>query len=88
MIAGHDHLYERFTPGGPVTAPRRREGHPAVHGRHRRRAALQPRAQRANSELLISNFGMLRLKLDPALYEWTFMDMNGAVLDRGLNVCH
>jgi hypothetical protein len=31
---------------------------------------------------------MLRLKLDPALYEWTFFDMNGNILDRGLNVCH
>ena len=41
-----------------------------------------------NSEILISNFGILRLKLDPALYEWQFMDMNGNVLDRGLNVCH
>ena len=29
---------------------------------------------------------MLRFKLDPALYEWQFMDMNGNVLDRGLNV--
>jgi hypothetical protein len=36
----------------------------------------------------VSNFGMLRLKLDPALYEWTFMDMNGNILDHGLNVCH
>ena len=41
-----------------------------------------------NSEFLISNYGILRLKLDPALYEWQFMDMNGNVLDRGLNVCH
>ena len=25
---------------------------------------------------------MLRLKLDPALYEWQFMDMNGNVVDQ------
>ena len=41
-----------------------------------------------NSEILISTYGLLRLKLDPALYEWQFIDMNGNVLDRGLNVCH
>ena len=41
-----------------------------------------------NSEFLVSTYGVLRLKLDPALYEWQFMDMNGNVLDRGLNVCH
>jgi hypothetical protein len=41
-----------------------------------------------NSELLISSYGILRLKLDPALYEWQFMDVNGNVVDRGLNVCH
>ena len=32
-----------------------------------------------NSELLISSYGILRLKLDPALYEWQFMDVNGNV---------
>ena len=41
-----------------------------------------------NSELLISNYGVLRLKLNPASYEWQFMDMNGNILDPGLQVCH
>ena len=42
----------------------------------------------ANSEYFNATYGMLRLKLEPALYEWEFMEMNGNVIDRGLNVCH
>ena len=58
---------------------------PSAPAARRSTAACAPAL---NSEILISNYGMLRLKLDPALYEWQFMDMNGNVLDRGLNVCH
>jgi hypothetical protein len=88
VIAGHDHLYERHA---PVNTDQRRDdvkgirqftvgtGGAPLYGRTRN--AL-------NSELLISNFGILRLKLDPALYSWEFLDMNGNVLDQGLNVCH
>ena len=88
VINGHDHVYERHA---PVNAEQRRDdvkgirqftvgtGGASLYGRVR---------NAANSELLLSNFGILRLKLDPALYEWQFMDVNGNVLDRGLNVCH
>ncbi len=52
-------------------------------------APLYNRARTAaNSEVLLSSHGLLRLKLEPALYEWEFQDVNGAVLDRGLNICH
>ena len=88
MIAGHDHVFERFT---PMNTDQRRDdargirqftvgtGGAPLYGRVR----MAP-----NSELMLSTYGILRLKLDPALYEWTFMDVNGNVLDRGLNVCH
>jgi hypothetical protein len=88
VIAGHDHVYERHA---PVNTDQRRDdvrgirqftvgtGGAPLYGRVR---------NAANSEMLISNYGMLRLKLDPALYEWQFMDMTGNVLDHGLNVCH
>jgi hypothetical protein len=88
MIAGHDHLYERHA---PVDPSQRRDDAKGIRQftvgtggaplYNRMRAGI-------NSELLISNFGILRLKLEPALYEWQFMDMTGNVLDRGLNVCH
>jgi len=88
VIAGHDHVYERFA---PVDASQKRDDSKGIRqftvgtgG-----AALYNRVRSAQmSEMFINNYGMLRLKLDPALYEWQFMDMNGNVLDRGLNVCH
>ena len=88
VIAGHDHLYERHS---PVNTDQRRDDAKGIRqftvgtgG-----APLYSRVRGAlNSELLISNYGVLRLKLDPALYEWQFMDMTGNILDRGLNVCH
>lgn len=88
VIAGHDHVYERI---GPVDASQRRDDAKGIRqftvgtgG-----ASLYNRARTAlQSEVFILNYGMLRLKLDPALYEWQFMDLNGNVLDRGLNVCH
>jgi acid phosphatase type 7 len=88
VINGHDHVYERHA---PVNVDQRRDdargirqftvgtGGASLYGRVR---------NAANSELLLSNYGILRLKLDPALYEWQFMDMNGNVLDPGLTICH
>ena len=86
--AGHDHLYERHS---PVNTDQRRDDAKGIRqftvgtgG-----APLYSRVRGAlNSEVLISNYGVLRLKLDPALYEWQFMDMTGNILDHGLNVCH
>ena len=88
VINGHDHVYERHSPMNP---DQRRDdvrgirqftvgtGGATLYGRMR--AAI-------NSEVLISSYGILRLKLDPALYEWQFMDVNGNVVDSGLNICH
>lgn len=88
VIAGHDHLYERHA---PFDASQRRNDARGIRqftvgtgG-----APLYNKVRNGlNSEFLVSNYGVLRLKLDPALYEWQFMDMNGNVLDRGLTVCH
>ena len=88
VIAGHDHVYERHS---PVNTDQRRDDAKGVRQftvgtggaplYHKVRNGL-------NSEFFVATYGMLRLKLDPALYEWQFMDMNGNVLDRGLTVCH
>jgi hypothetical protein len=88
VIAGHDHMYERFA---PVDPSQRRDDAKGIRqftvgtgG-----APLYQRTRNTpNSEMLISTFGVMRLKLDPALYSWQFMDMNGNLLDQGLNVCH
>ena len=88
VIAGHDHLYERHA---PVNTDQRRDDAKGIRqftvgtgG-----APLYNKVRNAlNSEFFASNFGMLRIKLNPASYEWQFMDMNGNILDPGLNICH
>ncbi len=88
VIAGHDHVYERHA---PVDPSQRRDDAKGIRqftvgtgG-----APLYNKVLAGlNSEFFVATFGMLRIKLDPALYEWQFMDMNGNVLDRGLTVCH
>ena len=88
VIAGHDHLYERHA---PVNTDQRRDDAKGIRQMTvgTGGAPLYTKVRNAlNSELLLSNYGILRLKLDPALYSWQFVDMNGNVLDQGLNVCH
>ena len=88
MISGHDHFYERF----PEIDPNRRE----APGRGIREfvvgtggAALYNKERAfSQSEFFLSDFGMLRMQLDPALYRWQFFDRNGTVRDSGLNICH
>ena len=88
VVSGHDHMYERHAPqdaSGRSDPARGIRLFIAGTGG----APLYNRARTAaNSEVLLSNHGLLRLKLEPALYEWEFQDVTGAVLDRGLNVCH
>ncbi len=88
VVSAHDHIYERHAPmnaSGQADAARGLRlfisGGGGAPPYQRARAA-------ARSELLLSTHGVLRLKLEPALYEWEFLGVNGNVLDRGLNVCH
>jgi hypothetical protein len=87
-LNGHDHLYERFAPQTPdlLSDPSRgiRQFTVGTGG-----APLYSRAAVApNSEVLIQSFGVLRMSLQPSLYEWEFIDANGVAVDRGLNICH
>jgi hypothetical protein len=88
LVAAHDHLYERFGPmdadSRPDTARGMRQFTAGTGG-----APLYSRGRVApHSEALIQQHGVLRLKLDPAAYEWEFVDTNGNALDRGLTICH
>jgi 3',5'-cyclic AMP phosphodiesterase CpdA len=88
VVAAHDHLYERFAPMDAdhrVDAARGVRQFTAGTGG----APLYARGRAAaSSETLIQSHGVLRLRLEPALYEWEFVDVNGSALDRGLNICH
>lgn len=88
VVASHDHLYERFAPMDADFRP------DSVRGIRQFTAGtggapLYNRGRAAaSSETVIQAHGILRLRLDPAVYEWEFVDVNGASLDRGLNLCH
>jgi 3',5'-cyclic AMP phosphodiesterase CpdA len=88
LVASHDHIYERFAPMDadqrPDAARGMRQFTAGTGG-----APIYSRGRAAaNSEAVIQSHGVLRLKLDPALYEREFVDPNGNPLDRGLSVCH
>ena len=88
VVAGHDHLYERHAPADPSMRPDEVRGiRLFIVGTGGASPYSRTGAAR-NSELLISTYGLLRLKLEPALYEWEFRDQNGRTLDSGLNICH
>ena len=88
VIAGHDHMYERHAPMDASQRPDPVRGiRLMVAGTGG--ASLYSVARAAvNSEFRLSAYGLLRLHLEPALYEWEFRDTNGALRDSGLNICH
>lgn len=89
IVNGHDHDYERFAPQDPDGVADREHGiRQFVVGTGG--AELRPfGAQAANSEFRVTGyFGVIRLVLHPAAYEWSFPTTSGAVLDAGLGKCH
>ena len=88
VLNGHDHNYERIA---PQTADRQldlargiRQFTVGTGG-----APLYPQSRRtANSEVFIQAWGVLRLSLEPTQYQWAFLDVTGAELDRGAAACH
>jgi hypothetical protein len=87
LLAGHDHLYERF-------ARQTAEGRPNPRGLRQfiagtGGARLYEAARREPlSEVLVSANGVLRLTLRAAGYDWTFVDTTGATRDSGSDACH
>ena len=89
VLNGHEHNYERFAKLAPSgqRAPHRgiREfvvgtggGSPYPFG-----------GPEAGSQVRIRGaYGVLRLRLHPRAYEWSFVRVDGRVLDRGQGRCH
>ena len=87
VVAGHDHLYERF-------------GKQDVDGRSDARGLRQFIAgtggailynfqrQEANSQARHRAHGVLRMRLATHGYSWEFIDVNGITLDAGSDGCH
>lgn len=87
VVAGHDHLYERF-------------GKQDVDGRSDARGLRQFIAGTGgarlydfhrvspNSQARVKAHGVLRLTLAPTGYQWAFVDATGATADSGSDSCH
>ena len=89
IIAAHEHFYERFAPQTPDGSPDEQFGiRQFIVGTGG--APLTQSVRRvANSEIVISAFGILRLTLEAQSYRWEFIAADaGAVLDSGSGRCH
>ena len=89
VINGHDHDYERFAPQDPNGQETRPGGIREIvvgtgGGALRQFHTIQP-----NSEFrLAGSYGVLRLTLHPASYDWEFLPADGSVSDSGTTPCH
>jgi acid phosphatase type 7 len=89
IINGHDHDYERFAPQDPFGKVERPAGIREIvvgTGGGEKRGFKK---QAVNSEFRLSGeWGVLRLTLHPANYDWEFLPVDGAVADSGSTPCH
>jgi calcineurin-like phosphoesterase family protein len=87
VMAGHDHVYERFAPQDPDGLPDPQRGiREFVVGT----GGAPPYAfvdVKPNSEVRLSNRGVLRLALKAGGYDWTFIPISGFG-DAGSGTCH
>ena len=89
VVAGHDHLYERFAPMDP-------DGRTdAAHGIRQFTVGTggtplgQPASRRSHSEVIGSAWGVVRFELAPGGYRWEFLPVDGeAFTDAGTAACH
>ena len=88
VVAGHDHMYERHAPVDASGRAEPAKGIRLMIAGTGGAGLYQPARVTLNSEFRLSTFGLLRLHLEPALYEWQFLDANGTVRDSGQNICH
>ena len=87
VVTAHDHLYERFGPmndeGRPDGARGMRLFVVGTGG-----ARLVPFMRIApNSEVRLSQFGVLKLTLSLNGYQWEFLETNGGIADSGVGTC-
>jgi hypothetical protein len=86
VLNGHAHTYERFAPQTPAAVPSPTgirqfiagTGGKALHGFG---------TVRANSEVRLNLYGVLRMTLHPTSYEWRFQAVDGSTADSGTSTC-
>jgi acid phosphatase type 7 len=88
VVAAHDHLYERFAPmNGEGRLDTAQGTRLFIAGTGGARLVAFVRAA-PNSEVRLSQFGVLKLTLRPGAYQWEFLQASGGVGDSGTGTCH
>lgn len=87
IMTGHEHLYERFAPQSPDGAADPVRGIRQFIVGTGGAFLYQPVAIRANSDVRISTFGVLKLTLSADRYDWEFVSVTGP-RDSGSGSCH
>jgi len=88
VLAGHDHLYERFNPATPDQVADSAKGlrlfTVGTGGRdlYEFTRVLPNSAVRYNQ-----SFGVLRITMKELAYDWSFVNIGGIVIDSGSGVC-
>jgi acid phosphatase type 7 len=89
IVAGHEHFYERFAPQNADGVLDSQYGIRQFIVGTGGAPLTQPVRRVANSEAVLSTFGVLRLTLDTQSYRWEFLSADGgAILDSGNGACH
>jgi hypothetical protein len=90
VLNGHQHWYERFAlqnPSGQADANGIREFIVGTGGE----SYVQPSAPVANSQVLYwgqNAYGVLKMTLHAASYDWSFVPVTGSMTDSGSIACH
>ena len=87
VLNGHDHNYERFAPQDHVGNPSSTGVRQFVVGTGGLDVRDFAPTLAPNSEVRISEFGVLVLVLHPWSYSWRFLREDGVVLDQGSSRC-
>lgn len=89
VLAGHDHIYERFAPQDARGNADPERGVRAFTAGTGGAQLYSIRAVKPNSEFRDNrNFGVLRLTLFKDSYRWAFVPVVGAPRDEGSDRCH
>lgn len=88
VLAGHDHLYERFAPQDPAARLDRDRGirvFTVGTGGARRYdfKTVEPHSEFRDAE----HWGVLRLTLEPDAYQWDFIATDDRAIDSGKGAC-
>jgi hypothetical protein len=89
IINGHDHDYERFAPMDPSGTVKRPGGLREIVVGTGGAELRTFKKQAANSEFRqAGTWGVIRLTLHPANYDWEFLPATGQIADSGSTPCH